>query len=269
MLRRFLMLILLATPVLAGAGSLRVFVSVLPQQQIAERVGGDQVVVSVMVKPGFEPASYEPNPRQVVELAQADLYARIGVPFEDAWLPRIQAANPAMPVWDMRGDVAQLHDPHVWTDPLRIKDMAARLRDRLTAMRPQQAAAFATNYKAYATELDALHQQLLARLGPYRGRSFLVFHPAWSYFAARYGLHQLSVQHEGKEPGPREMQALIEQAKHLGLTTLFVEPQFHHQSAAAVARGFAGRLVLIDPLAPDLIANLREVSEKMVASWQP
>lgn len=266
---RLFFLFLLIAPMLLSAEPLRVFVSVLPQQQIVERVGGDQVAVSVMVKPGFEPASYEPSPRQVAALAEADLYVRIGVPFERAWLTRIQAANPVMPIWDMRGDVAQREDPHVWNDPLQVKAMAARLRDRLTLLRPQQAAAFAANYQAYAAELEALHQELQARLAPYRGRSFLVFHPAWSYFAARYELRQLAVEHEGKEPGPRAMQRLIEQARQLGLTTLFVEPQFHHQSAAAVARGFDGRLVLIDPLAPDLIGNLREVTQRLVASWQP
>lgn len=268
MLRRTLLLLLVLSPALLSAAPLRVFVSVLPQQQIVTRVGGDQVAVSVMVGPGFEPASYEPSPRQIADLATAALYARIGVPFEKAWLARIQAANPTLEIWDMRGQVAQRDDPHVWTDPLLVKAMAARLRDRLSALRPAQAGAFAANYAAYAAELDDLHNELQRQLAPYRGRSFMVFHPAWSYFAARYGLHQLSVEHEGKEPGPRAMQALIEQARALGLTTLFVEPEFHHQSAAAVARGFGGRLVQIDPLAPDLITNLRVVAQKLIASWQ-
>ncbi len=268
MTRRLFLLLLLLSPALLAASPLQLFVSVLPQRQIVERVGGDQVAVSVMVGPGFEPASYEPSPRQIAAVSTAVLYARIGVPFEKAWLARIQAANPALEIWDMRGQVAQRDDPHVWTDPLLVKAMAARLRDRLSALRPDAAAEFAANYAAYADELDDLHRELQALLAPYRGRSFMVFHPAWSYFAARYGLHQLSVEHEGKEPGPRAMQALIEQAKALGLTTLFVEPEFHHQSAAAVARGFGGRLVQIDPLAPDLTANLRLVAQKLVASWQ-
>lgn len=266
-LRRFLICLLLAGT--AQAAPLRLFVSVLPQQAIAERVGGDQVQVTVMVGPGHNPASYEPSPRQVASLSRADLYIRIGVPFESAWLARIRAANPGMPVWDMREAQDSGGDPHVWTDPLRVRAMAARLRDRLIALRPGQRAVFEANFQAYAAQLDALDAELKARFAPYRGRSFLVFHPAWGHFAARYGLRQLAVEHEGKEPGPKAMQGLIEQARALGLNTLFVEPQFHHHASHTVAEGFDGRTVQIDPLAPDLIANLRAVSLKIVESLTP
>ena len=251
------------------AAPLNVFVSVLPQKQMVEQIGGDQVRVSAMVLPGHNPASYEPSPRQVVALAGADLYVRIGVPFESAWLGRIQSANPAMPVWDMRDAVNSGGDPHVWTDPLRVQAMAARLRDRLTEMRPQQQTLFEANYRAYAGELAALDKELKARFAPYQGRSFLVFHPAWGHFAQRYGLRQLAVEQEGKEPGPKAMQRLIAEARDLGLTTLFVEPQFHHHASHTVAEGFDGKEVQIDPLAPDLVTSLRAVSLKIVESMQP
>lgn len=252
------------------AAPLNIFVSVLPQKAMVERIGGDQVRVSVMVSPGHNPASYEPSPRQVVALAAADLYVRIGVPFESAWLGRIRSANPDMPLWDMRGPAPdQGGDPHVWTDPVRVQAMAVRLRDRLSVLRPQQQTLFEANAQAYANELAELDAELTARFAPYQGRSFLVFHPAWGYFAQRYGLRQLAVEHEGKEPGPKAMQRLIVEARDLGLTTIFVEPQFHHHASHTVAEGFAGKAVQIDPLAPDLVANLRAVSLKIVESMQP
>ena len=99
---------LLAAAVLSGCGAsqpqpsqtLRVTVSIVPQQYFVQRIGGEYVEVNVMVLPGASPVTYEPKPAQLAALSAADLYFSIGVPFEDAWLARIAAANPSMEIID-------------------------------------------------------------------------------------------------------------------------------------------------------------------------
>ena len=87
-------------------------------------------------------------------------------------------------------------DPHVWTSPVLVKHMIGNIRDRLTELAPAHAQAFARNHDAYAAELDKLDRELHARLDPLPNRRFMVFHPAWGYFADSYGLTQVSIERE-------------------------------------------------------------------------
>lgn len=292
-LQLFLLSTCLWLPLPAAAASLSVFVSVPPLQTVVERVGGDWVRAHSMVLPGQSPHSYEPTARQVTALAAADLYVTIGVPFEDAWMVRLRAANPRMRVLDARegldlrpldpdhrhdhdhdhdhrhgqahghghGDDTKAPDSHVWTSPPLVRIIAARIRDTLTELAPEHAAAFAANQAAFDEELRVLDAWIEERLAPLEQRRFLVDHPAWGYFADRYGLTQLAIEQNGKEPGARALTALIEQARREGVRVIFVQPQFSPRSAEQVARAIGGRVTSVDPLSPDYVGTLRQFTD--------
>jgi zinc transport system substrate-binding protein len=289
-----------ATPV-APAPPLSVVVSVLPLATFVEAVGGERVAVRTMVLPGQSPATYDPSPKQIAALADADLYVRVGVPFEAAWMTRIQAANSDMPVLDLRDglplrpqenhvhgadehehgdnpDASERHaihdepdamDPHVWTSPRLVRRMAVAIRDALTRLDPDGAALYAANQAAFDAELSALDSELSATFSGLEHRSFLVYHPAWGYFADAYGLTQIPIQREGKEPTARRLTALIEQARAAGTRVIFVQPQFDQRAAARVAHEIGGRVEAVDPLAPDYAANLRRVAGLFAAAQTP
>lgn len=285
----FIVALLLLAP-LAVRGDerpLRVLVSVLPLQLPVERVGGAAVRVDVLVGAGQNPHNYEPSPRQMAALADTDLFLGIGVPFEQAWLPRVTAANPQLRVLDGRAgmslrrseddhghDEGHGHrhaalDPHVWTDPQRVRVLVARLAAVLSDLRPAQAAAFAANAARLDADLAALDLRLQRRLACIEDRRFLVFHPAWGYFAERYGLEQVAIEFEGKEPGARALAAVIDAARAQGMRRVLVQPQFSRHSAAAVAAALQGEVVVADPLAPDLLQNLERVAELIGAGCTP
>jgi zinc transport system substrate-binding protein len=275
-MRLFFAVLLLLISSFALAAPLQVFVSVAPQKSLLERVGGDQVAAQVMVAPGRSPATYEPQPRQLISLERADLYLAIGVPFETAWLPRIRRTVPTLRIEDLRSGL-RLHkldhdhggaagdglDSHVWTDPRRCLQMAARIRDLLTELRPEQRDLFAANYGALAESLRTLDAELQAQLSALPSRLFLVFHPAWGYFAERYGLEQVAIEHEGKEPGARALAALIERARAEGVRKVFVQPQFSQRLAETVARAIGGQVIVVDPLAEDCMASLRRIAASL------
>jgi len=285
LMRMLLLLVLLILPAIGGAEPLRVFVSVLPQKTFVEKIGGDHVAVRSMVRPDHNPATYDPTPKQIAALAHTDLYLRIGVPFEEAWMARIRAANPDLRVVDIHGgmdlrtmeqhdhsgdgrhlgeghDTSEL-DPHVWTSPRYVKQMAAIVRDALTALAPANSGDFERGYRAFAAELDNLDREIRALLKDLPSRKFMVYHPAWGYFADTYSLTQVPVEKEGKEPGARTLTTLINQAKREGLKVIFVQPQFDTKSAAQVAHAIDGQLVVIDPLSADYIDNLRAVARQI------
>lgn len=291
-----LALALIMAPVLVlAADPLLVFVSVVPQQTFVERIGGDRVRVRAMVKPGESPHTFEPTPHQVAELAKADLYVRIGESFEAGWLERMRAANPTMRILDSRDGIALLSevgdhehehdanghdhaeghtesdsgsvdedeeamDTHLWTSPPLVKQMGAGIRDTLTELEPESSALFAANYAQFAADLDALDAEIRARLARAKADRFMVFHPAWGYFAATYGLTQIPIESEGKEPGARALVGLIDQARREGVHAVFVQPQMSPRAAEQVARAIDGRVEVIDPLAADYFDNMRRVA---------
>lgn len=286
-IRKSLILAVLAlAAATAGAAPLDVFVSILPQKYFAERIGGDEVKVAVMVRPGMSPGNYEPTPQQMSALGQAAAFFRIGVPFEEKWLPQIRAVNPAIQVVDTRVGIALLPmrkhhhagqaetsekarpDPHIWTSPTFVKQQAAAMRDALTGLRPAARAVFEQNYTRFAGDLDALDADIRRLLADKKDRRFMVFHPAWGYLAHDYGLTQIPIEVEGKEPGPQTLARIIDEAKASSVRVVFVQQQFPRKAAEAVAQAIGGEVVSIDPLAEDFLDNTRRVVEALVKAMQ-
>lgn len=166
---------------------------------------------------------------------------------------------------------AQEHeqDPHVWTSPPEVAHMVGVIRDTLTALDPAHAAEFARNHDAFVAELDILDRDLHALLDPLPNRRFMVFHPAWGYFADTYGLTQVPIEHQGKEPGARALAALIDQAKEDKIKVVFVQPQFDKSQARQVARAIGGAVIAVDPLAADYLDNLRRVGREFARALAP
>jgi zinc transport system substrate-binding protein len=160
-------------------------------------------------------------------------------------------------------------DPHIWTSPLLVKEMSGKIRNKLVELDPSGKDEYNENHQAFTKELDDLHQQIETMLGSLENRRFLVFHPAWGYFADTYNLVQIPIQHEGKEPGARALAGLIEQAKRQQIKVVFVQPQFDKRQANQVARAINGRVIPVDPLATDYIENLRQVAERFAEALQP
>ncbi|MDZ7809516.1 MAG: zinc ABC transporter substrate-binding protein [Arhodomonas sp.] len=240
-------------------------------------------------------------------MAEAQLFFRVGVPFERSWMPRLTANAPEMAVVDLR-EVVELRaidahghegdehghdhshdpeeheehgdgqagggvdpegaDPHIWTSPRNAVALVERIRAALTAADPQGAEAYSANAVAYTERLQALDGRIAERLAPFEGRSFAVFHPSWGYFAVRYGLMQRAIEVEGKEPGPAGLSDLIGELREMGVRVVFVQDQFSQRSARTVAEAIGGVVVGIDPLAEDYIDNMERVSRRMAEALE-
>jgi zinc transport system substrate-binding protein len=171
---------------------------------------------------------------------------------------------------DLHREDAHAHgnerDPHVWTSPPLVKRMAARIRDGLISLDAEGASEYLASYAQFAVRLDHLDRDLRGILSKAGSRRFMVFHPAWGYFADTYGLTQIPIEREGKQPGARALAALIEQAKREAVSVIFVQPQFDRRSASRLAQAIGGRVETIDPLAADYFANMRAVARLIAGS---
>jgi zinc transport system substrate-binding protein len=263
----------------ASDDKLNIFVSIPPQAYFVKKIGGQHAEISVMVEPRQSPASYEPSPRQMVKLARADLYFAIGVPFEAAWLSRFRSANPDMKIIHTEAGVekkpidrhgkgqgahgsheAGIQDPHIWLSPPLVMIQARHILDGLISADPDHRADYESGYLRFIRSLAELDLRLMKQLAGIENQRFMVFHPSWGYFADAYGLRQIPIEIEGKEPKAKEVQELIEAARANGIDAIFVQPQFSTRQAGIIADEIGGRLVVADPLAEEWAENLESIA---------
>jgi len=273
----------------SNADGLTVSVSILPQKYFIERIGGDFVQVNVMVGPGDSPHSYEPKPSQMTALSDSEVYFSIGVEFEHAWMDRISSANPEMLIVDLSQGlellpaIAHEHDeedlvhdeeeadheesehgeeidPHIWTSPANGAAMAQMIADTLIALDPNHADAYRLNLEEFLADITQLQSEIFATFEGLDSRKFMVFHPAWGYFAQEFGLQQIPVEVAGSEPSAAELTALLSEAKEEDITVIFAQPEFSTRSADTIASEIGGKVILISPLAENWMENLRLVA---------
>lgn len=261
-------------------GPIAVWVSILPQVEMVERIGGDRVTVHALVQPGDSPATYEPTPKQLAGLWRADLFLAIGVPFESSLLPKLEDMNLDIPIVDVfegidripmddhpgHGDAGS-PDPHIWLDPELVKVQAAAVRNQLCEIKPVHCADFDRNLQVYLDDVDAVELRMDDVLKPYRGRELFVFHPSFGYLARRYGLHQVAVEVDGKQPSPRQLADLVERVHASHTKAIFIQPQIADRAAQSVAEASGCSLVELDPLAADHLANLERMAQSIAASY--
>jgi zinc transport system substrate-binding protein len=278
-----------------AAGKPTVFVSILPQAYLAERIAGGHVDVKVLVGPGDNPHSYEPTPKQMVRLGQARALLTVGMPFQTSLLEKLTLHEQLrivdtrqgitlepMVAHDEHDDHAHHHharddhghaagemDPHVWMSPRLAGRIAANIADALAEIDPAHAEDFQANLADLQADLNALDGEIARALEPLKGRTFYVYHPAFGYFARRYGLVQEAVEIGGKSPGPRHVKELIDRAKADGVRVVFVQPQFSDKAARTIAAQIDGAVVPIDPLARDYISNLQSVAATISQALSP
>lgn len=264
---------------------LPVFVSIVPQKYFLEKIGKDLVEVQVMVQPGASPHTYEPRPVQMTALSKAEIYFAVGVTFENAWLGKIASSNPNLMIvhtdekiqkipmsshhhHDDTGSKQGDHhhrdhdgipDPHIWLSPPLVKIQAKTILDALQQADPANRLTYEANYLDFISEIDLLHAGLENIFSGKEGTPFMVFHPSWGYFAEAYGLKQVPIEVEGKDPKPAQLMEVIKYARAHNIRVVFVQPQFSTRGAEMVAKEIGGQVVSIDPLAFDWSKNLREV----------
>lgn len=254
----------------APPAQLTAVVSVLPQAYFVDKLAGGLVKVEVMIPPGASPHSYEPSMAQMTSVSRADLYVEVGHPhfaFEQAWLNKLLAGRADLLVVDASAHVERKEeDPHVWVAPSNVRAMARDIAAALDELLPQQHDTLQANLDRCLAEIDMVDTDIRQTLSGVEGRKFYVFHPAWGYFADEYHLQQVAIEHEGKEPDPKELATVIEHARADGTTVIFAQPQFDPASANAIAQEIGARVDVIDPLAYDWSGNLREVARKLAAA---
>lgn len=261
-----------------------VAVSIPPQASFAERIGGDLIETRVLLPPGASPVTYEPSPRQIVAISKAALYLKVGHPdfvLEARHLKGLLSAKTR--VLDMAEGVDFLKleshehddghahgesDPHLWLSPKIVREFAPRIAAALKVLLPESSAKIDQNLQIFLQEIATLDQEIIQSLDRFRDREFVVYHPAWGYFARDYGLVQRAVETGGKDPGPAHLVRITDELRGAGCKVIFVQSGFSDRGPRVIAREIGARVEVLDPLARDWSANLRRVTALLVEALE-
>jgi len=245
-----------------SAGPMKVAASTVPLADFCEEVGGDLVEVRTMVPPGASPHTFEPTTEQMKFMTDAKVFVQNGLNLE-AWAADIVkkvdnqelvdvVAGDNVPKSDLVEVGEGVYDPHVWLDPnLAIYEVEA-IRDGFIKADPENEDTYEKNARTYIEELEELDEYIRGETSMFTVKKFVSFHPAFRYYAARYGLEQVGSIEEvpGKEPSVGEIATLVDLIRSENVTVVFTEPQFNPQAAEAIAAEAGADVVLesLDPL---------------------
>lgn len=247
-----------------------VSVTILPQKYFVEAIAGNKVKVNVMIPPGASHSSYEPTARQMNLLNHSRAYLKIGhLDFELSWMPRFIGVNSSMKVFDLsegidliKGSHEHHHeekvqdadknesgiDPHTWMSPKNVKIIAKNILNSLNVLYPADSSAFIANYKLFLLQIDSIETLYNQNLDKLKGRSFIIYHPALAYLARDFGMEQIVLEFDGKEPHPAHIKEIIDLGKEKNIHAIFVQKQLSIDNSKSLAKEINAEIIPIDPL---------------------
>ncbi|HEX2579332.1 MAG TPA: zinc ABC transporter substrate-binding protein [Rhabdochlamydiaceae bacterium] len=252
-----------------------VLVTIPPYAYFVEQIAGNTVATEIFVPAGANPHTYEPTPKQVEKFAQTKLWFRLGDPIEKKILPfmrerQIKDINLSKGLLLLTGShkcgdhAHEAKDLHVWLDPRLALKQAKKICEELSQALPEHKKMFEQNTLRLIERLVRLDQEILAELGPFEGSSLMVSHPALGYYCKRYGFQQLSIECEGKDPLPKQVAHVVEEAQEKDIKVIFIEPQYNNKGALLIAEKLDLPTYQIDPYALDYFNMMNDLSKSIV-----
>lgn len=245
----------------------QITVSIEPLRFLVEEIAGDYFEVTTLVPKGSSPETYEPTPKQMMALNKSCVYFSVGqLGFERNWLEKLQASAPDVKfvstgeniinnqVQGHMGDVSDCcthdgcGDPHIWTTPRNMKMMAEIVCRTLCSVDSMHADVFQANLKELDDRLDSCDAYIASRVKGLSQKTFLIYHPTLTYFAQDYGLQQLAIEQEGKEPTTKQLAQIIRSCREKKVSVIFIQQEFDRKNAELIAKEIDARLVTINPL---------------------
>lgn len=240
----------------------KITVSIEPLRFLTEQIAGSYFQVVTMVPKGGSPETYEPSPRQMMDLQESKIYFAVGeLGFEKTWLDKFKENAPDVSFVSVSGSQNNHADPHVWTSYRQLMGMAQVICETLCQADPEHQTYFKENLQKTVTLLKTSDQEVRHELQNIKQRAFLIYHPTLTYFAEDYGLTQIAIESEGKEPSPQRLAELIEQCRKANVGVIFVQEEFDRKNAELIARETHTKLVTINPLAYDYDKELRKIAK--------
>lgn len=249
-------------------GPRTITVTIEPLRFFTDQIVGNRFKVTTMVPNGINPETYEPTARQMLDLAGSDIYIKVGnIGFEHTWMKKLTDNAPHTIVVDSSDGIApissinRVEDPHTWMNCANAQVIARNIYDAVMSVDVQDSAYFRKNYERLLAKIKQTDDTIRANLQKSRAKAFIIYHPTLTYFAKEYGLVQLPIEEEGREPSAAQLQQLIATAKRLDIRTIFIQQEFTNRNTEIITQGLGIRPLEINPLSYFWDKQMLQISE--------
>lgn len=264
-------------------------VTIEPLRNWTEAIAGNRFQVVSMVPKGSSPETYDPTPRQLADLTHSCAYLSTGyLGFEQTWHERLKQNAPHLTFFELSQGIDLIYshshtphtqhpgnyeeeeshtpgvEPHLWMSVANARIIVRNICTSLCSLAPSHQAEFRHRTDSLCRQLDKLDSYLRSFLSASDADStFLIYHPALSYFARDYGLRQISIEADGKEPSAAQLKSVIDQCKREMVSVIFVQPEFDQRNAKLIAKEIAAIIVSINPLDYHWEQEMRNIAEHL------
>lgn len=248
-----------------------IYVTITPLKAIIEEITCGDFNVEVIVPDGASPETYEPSAKQLAKINESCMIFSTGlINFEQSIVERIDDAkivNLSEGIELIEGSCSHHQhnhshgiDPHIWTSPKSLRSMVITARDAIMEEFPdnEEYAEAAERLLERIDALDAMCQQQIATNGV---KAIMIYHPAYTYYARDYGIKQIAIEHDGKEPTPKQLTSLCNKGNNLGIDVIFHQPQYSADKVSSIASDIGAEVVETDPLAKDILAEIERITK--------
>jgi len=257
-------------------------VTIEPQRFFLEKLVGDAYNINVLVPPGTSPEAYDPTPLAMTNLGKSEMYFKVGnLGYEVAWARDLAKNNPDVKIVDCSKGLKMIFaeekhehevnmaghshagtaDPHVWSSPKTVKQFVKNMYRALLFSQKDGVALYKSNHEALDKLIDDTDKKVEEILADAPSRSFIIYHPALSYFAQEYNLKQYSIEDQGKSPSPAQMKKLTDLARRENIKVIFVQKEFDSKNAEILAREIGAKIYTINPLAYEWDKEIIRIAE--------
>jgi zinc transport system substrate-binding protein len=272
----FASLIFLSPLAAEEALSRQVLVSVAPYKFFVDQISGGTVQVKLMVPAGASAHTYEPSAKEMLAVSKADLWFVIGESFEGRAVRALKSHHPQLQIVDLRRDVDLIssdphhqhttchghncQDLHIWLSPRQSQIQARTIAAALSTLYPENQKIYQDNLEKFLVELKRLDHEMTQQLATMDPRVILVSHPAYGYLCRDYHIQQLSIEFEGRDPTPKQLTNVINQARHYGIKKIYTQIQYSNKGARLIAAQLGAEVVSLDPYSENYMASMREIA---------
>jgi zinc transport system substrate-binding protein len=257
-----------------GKGTL--VVTILPLKYLVNEITDSDFEVKALVPPGASLETYEPTPQQIVDVEQSQALFTTGlIDFENMLVDNLKsgAGQKVQPLSTgielLKNDCGHHHgkpddltgvDPHIWMSPKELIVVSRNIYRSIALLYPDSSRYY-TNYQNLIGKLERLDAQISEQIAHSGVRSFIIYHPALTYYAHRYGLEQIAIEQEGKEPSATHIRDIIDRAKRLNIRHIIYQRQLNEATVKTIAADINADIITIDQLQENIIDNLIHITD--------
>ena len=244
----------------------KITVSIEPLRYLTEQIVGDRFEVVTMVPKGSSPETYEPTARQMADLSESILYIKVGeLGFERTWMPRLTSNAPHITVVNSSEGITSHigDDPHSWMSARNAIIMAHNIYEAVKRIDVKDSVFFRQRLDSLCSVIHATDKYIRQTTAQAHCKSFIIYHPALTYFASDYGLEQLALEEHGREPSAAELEQIISTARAKGVKTMFIQREFANRNVDIITNTIGARKVEINPLGYDWNKEMRRIAAEM------